>query len=666
VKKLYFDPANSAKANYGNDTEKIVERLVNRFVGANPEIDYLPVVDLPAENFSDVEGWYHAPLKEFQQIPVGGKVFSETNWPSENKRGATLVLECFGPTQVYVNEALVFASNPSQENCRRANAIEVNLQAGWNKVAVVTEKTPLGLGFKIRSGAPQWDPTQFYRTANYFLPVLGFNSHLIQKDEVLFEEGTIQAFLPKFATITDKDNQIYLIKLAVPNNKASFSYSGQGHLTFVDGTKLLKGAVTKVSRKDHWVDLMYQGASLSADIESITWSGTSDNNWLYCGPIKSSAVASTEFTQLQTGVTGEQIFWKSPIEKSDIRMARNTPLFAHWTYWMGVTLYGFLEAGKYFSKESWIDYALSSVKQITDSDEYGKWDREQYHYALINTQFYWLRELDDCGSFGNLMLESLHYQQNEQALVMADRIAAFMKNDVIRQSDGVYYRADDTMWIDDLYMSTPFLVRYWELTQDEQYLDEAIQQFYKFKKRMFMEDKQLMSHIYDTKFEKANRIPWSRGNGWVIFSLSELLNKLPKEHKERPTLLAFYNQLITGILNFQGENGIWHQVIDYPETYSESSGTSMFICAMARGIRNDYLADELKEKCIQSIQKAWDGLITYCVDKDGNLYGVCRGSGHSFSREYYKGLGWLLNDAHGTGIVALAGVEYEKIMTQYV
>ena len=54
------------------------------------------------------------------------------------------------------------------------------------------------------------------------------------------------------------------------------------------------------------------------------------------------------------------------------------------------------------------------------------------------------------------------------------------------------------------------------------------------------------------------------------------------------------------------------------------------------------------------------------IDRDGNLYGVCRGSGFTYSRAYYHGLSWNFNDTHGVGIVILAGVEtlrlrqYEK------
>ena len=53
------------------------------------------------------------------------------------------------------------------------------------------------------------------------------------------------------------------------------------------------------------------------------------------------------------------------------------------------------------------------------------------------------------------------------------------------------------------------------------------------------------------------------------------------------------------------------------------------------------------------------GFRNEAIDMNGNVYGICRGSGFSFSEDYYTNdLGWLLNDTHGS-IVLLAGVEYE-------
>jgi len=111
----------------------------------------------------------------------------------------------------------------------------------------------------------------------------------------------------------------------------------------------------------------------------------------------------------------------------------------------------------------------------------------------------------------------------------------------------------------------------------------------------------------------------------------------------------------------QDEQGMWHQVLNDPESYAESSCTSMFICAFARGVRFGWLPDA--GKYAEASLRGWNGLTRRSIDADGNIYGICRGSGHSFTPRYYKyDLGWILNDTHGIGILLLAGVETGKML----
>ncbi|MGM0126104.1 hypothetical protein IGI37_003505 [Enterococcus sp. AZ194] len=659
---MYFDKKDSAKFNFGNDTKAILTHLIQRFTGANPEIPYIPVIDFPSGQPYTKDGWCVVSFEEeYEELVVGEKGVATTYLPSDSIQTIHLALECVGPTVVYINEVAVFQSTPDQENRRQANKLSLNLNKGQNQLTFVTEKTPLGCGFRIRNQAPQWAPTHFYKICDYFLPMLGFH---LQKLADIPEDELFTKMLATLqeATIQSETVETYFVKIEIPWNCQQFIYSGIGNLSLSEGQEIEKDNLIDIKSEGQWLELIYRGSQLSEDMKAFNWNGNFPKlNWLYCGPVKDSEQPKMDFSVVQESSNGESIYWEAPFVGAKVRLSRNSSLFAHWTYWMGVTLYGFLEASEYFSQEEWKTYSIHSVEQIITHDDYGQWDRKVYQYPLINTQFYWLRELDDCGSFGSLMLESLNYEQNEKIFPIAYRIANFMKDETLRQADGAFYRENDTMWVDDLYMSVPFLVRYWELSQKECYLTDAINQMKFFRERFFINEKNIMSHIFDTRFKKANQLPWSRGNGWVMFSLSELLEKMPATHERRDEVEAFYNELSVGIIASQDTNGLWHQLLDDKEAYFESSSTAMFICALSRGIRNGYLQEKLIEKATETVQKAWEGLAEFCIDKSGNLYGVCRGSGFSFSRDYYHSLGWLLNDAHGTGIVALAGVEYERL-----
>ena len=218
-----------------------------------------------------------------------------------------------------------------------------------------------------------------------------------------------------------------------------------------------------------------------------------------------------------------------------------------------------------------------------------------------------------------------------------------------------------TMWADDLYMSVPFLCRYAAFKKDDSILEDAARQFIGFKKKLYMSDKKLMAHVYDFNRKMNTGVPWGRGNGWTIFSLSELLQVLPKTSPKREELISFFRELAEGYLSVQDESGMWHQVLDMAESYPESSCTSMFICAFSRGIRNGWLTGGTS-KYRKAAMKAWEALERIAIDKSGNLYGVCRGSEFAFNPTYYsEHLLPQLNNTHGIGITLLAGVEMMRL-----
>ncbi|MGN1059419.1 MAG: glycoside hydrolase family 88 protein, partial [Clostridia bacterium] len=170
---------------------------------------------------------------------------------------------------------------------------------------------------------------------------------------------------------------------------------------------------------------------------------------------------------------------------------------------------------------------------------------------------------------------------------------------------------------------------------------------------LYMEEKKIFSHIYFVEEKKQNKIPWGRGNGWVLFALSELLLLMPEKHPDYADMLNRFQTLTKGFLRYQGKNGMWHQIIDDETTYEECSGTCMYIIGMARGVKNGWLSRNI----VPNIKRAWERMASTCLSEAGDLLGVCVGSGCSMEREYYRKLGTCVNDDHGTGVFLLAAVE---------
>lgn len=391
-----------------------------------------------------------------------------------------------------------------------------------------------------------------------------------------------------------------------------------------------------------------------------------DARWLHAGPFAEFLPGGpAEFTQLHrlaATVDGPSYF-RVDAPDSFLRPFMESGNFGQWHYPQGVNLYGLLVAGRVLESADIETYAQQHLQLVVDWYSYALWDGKTYGAASLLHHLFQMDCLDDCGSAGSALLEAAFRVGLHDFRPLADDIAHYIRQKQERLPDGAFYRnkVDNpfmagTLWSDDLYMCVPFLSRYGRVSGDETCLTEAVHQFRRYRDYLFLPERQVMCHVYDVTANLANQVPWGRGNGWVIFSLAELLTELPLDHPDRSEMVEFFNTLAEGYLALQDEVGFWHQVLTDPTSYPEASCTSMFLFSFARGLRLGWLPETGYG---QAVHRAWGALCRSAVDHRGSVYGVCRGSGFSFTETYYRNdLNWILNDLHGIGILLLAGAEY--------
>jgi rhamnogalacturonyl hydrolase YesR len=402
--------------------------------------------------------------------------------------------------------------------------------------------------------------------------------------------------------------------------------------------------------------------------------------WIYAGTFQNTPEnALLPFDpELLVGSEKEKTWWRLDAPGLELRLYNENALYGHWNYPLGVTLYGLIETARHFEASGnpeerafgsgLMDYVAGHITKSVRTLDYALFDKAHFggatavHHLLTS-----IDSLDDCGSFASAMLEAAQERDLGNYQAVADyagghivlRQPRLPENCFFRKKQ-MHYFHNNTLWADDLYMSAPFLCRYSRLKGDASLLDLAADQFAGFKKYLFLEDSGLMAHVYDFERGMNTGIPWGRGNGWTIFSLSELLAALPPEHPKREALLAFFRTLSAAYLSLQDENGMWRQVLNMAASYPETSVTAMFIAAFCRGIRSGWLNDPQPYRA--AAEKAWQALEKNAIDKDGSVYGVCRGSEFAFNPRYYaEHLLPRVNDTHGIGIVLLAGIELLKI-----
>ncbi len=190
-------------------------------------------------------------------------------------------------------------------------------------------------------------------------------------------------------------------------------------------------------------------------------------------------------------------------------------------------------------------------------------------------------------------------------------------------------------WIDDIYMISALQVQAFRATNMPVYLDRAATTVATYVKKL-QQANGLFYHGPEAPFY------WGRGNGWVAAGLALLLSELPESNPHYVLLLHSYKAMMKTLLSYQGENGMWHQLIDKPDSFEESSSTAMFGFAMAVGVKEGLL----DETYTRSYVNAWNALCKY-LDSRGNIREVCVGTGQSLDPEYYRQRPRVAGDLHG-------------------
>ncbi|MGN1059636.1 MAG: glycoside hydrolase family 105 protein, partial [Clostridia bacterium] len=373
-----------------------------------------------------------------------------------------------------------------------------------------------------------------------------------------------------------------------------------------------------------------------------------DLQWLWIGPFGRDMDSihdpyapehHLQFHEPYATVCG-QVYWQFYRKETYLKQYLHSIFYGQWFYALMVGLYGLKQAAQKLGKNEFNEYFCSGLKLLCEHRNYGCYDTKQSAWSSYLAISYKLDHLDPIGTIGINMIEYYMMTGDPKAQYMIQLLADSMMYNVPRFDDGTFHRIK-TMWTDDTYMCLPFLVRLGVVLEDEKYFDEILAQVRGFVKRMYMEEENLFSHIYFVEQQTPNRIPWGRGNGWVLLALSEVLLLLPETYHGREEILRVFRKFAGGVLAYRDkEKGIWHQVINNPESYIEASGSAMFITALARGVRCGWI----DESCKAEILDAWNALCECCIDAEGNVYGVCMGSGCHMEEQYYLNLKTIIND----------------------
>jgi unsaturated rhamnogalacturonyl hydrolase len=329
-----------------------------------------------------------------------------------------------------------------------------------------------------------------------------------------------------------------------------------------------------------------------------------------------------------------------------------------WYYMNGVINIGMLKLSQLTNDHKYSDFSLQSFDFIFSNLDYFKKQYDEKVPGSSFLQYFRLSKLDDCGAMSAALADVNILARKKEYQDYLEKAANYVSTKQIRLNDGTFVRPEPrkmTLWADDLYMSVPFLSRMGKLTENLKYFDDAIKQVKNFTKYLYDPATGLFYHCWYSDVQLNGVAHWGRCNGWIMLAQTELLNNLPSNHPEKKNLIKLLLQQITGVSRWQDTSGLWHQVLNKPDSYLETSCTAMFVYSIARAVNEGWI-----DKSYFSIaENGWNG-IKAKIQPDGQIRDICIGTGIEDNIKFYYERPTELNDLHGLGAVILAGTEIMK------
>lgn len=443
---------------------------------------------------------------------------------------------------------------------------------------------------------------------------------------------------------------------------------------------LIKSVHSSSTNAVHFAFLNINGSfdqRLSFSVKSFFKKDSIVHRWLLIGPFTSDSTGSKPlfdnvfppekeiklFYQI-----GKQILrWQLPrtqLEMNDVIPADASfkqHSYFEWHYANGQTTLAVSLLADATKEKHYSDFVKKYCATTLDTYDYFRHQYSVLHNTSgFNYRLFRKSMLDDSSAptlpFVELYLKGILPESKS----IIDTIAQYITYQQSRLFDGTLCRPEPealTVWADDLFMGVPFLLRYAKMTGDKKYYDDAARQIINFNKYLFDSKSGLSAHCWYDQQQKQGAAHWGRANGWMIWAISEALTLLPTSHKDYDKVLKIFRQQIKGLSQYQNANGMWHQVLDHPESYEETSCTAMFVLAMARGVRNGWI----DKKYTNNALAGWEG-VKRKIAEDGTVSGICQGTGIGDDLEFYFERKTPKHDPRGLGSVITAGVEMQKLL----
>ena len=338
-----------------------------------------------------------------------------------------------------------------------------------------------------------------------------------------------------------------------------------------------------------------------------------------------------------------------------------------WSYTYGLVYKAMWHVWQKNNDPKILSYIESYYDSLIDDDgTIQTYDIKKYNIDMINP--------------GKALIYLYDHTKKDKYLKAIQTLRAQMK-DHPRTSEGGFWhkkRYIHQMWLDGLYMGSPFLAQYAKRFNEPELFDDVANQIILMEHHARDPETGLLYHAWDESRQQRWANPetgqsphfWGRAMGWYAMAVVDVLDELPQDHPKRDEIIAILDRMFTALAKVQdSKTGLWYQVLDQGDrsgNYLEATASSMFVYSMAKAVHKGYIDQSFMDVA----KKGYEGILNELVSIDENgyidLHQCCSVAGlggnpyRDGSYEYYIGEKIRKNDPKGIGPFILAGLEFEK------
>ncbi len=373
--------------------------------------------------------------------------------------------------------------------------------------------------------------------------------------------------------------------------------------------------------------------------------------------------------------------WSERLAQSEMKRLGNTleaggTPTAKWDYAPSVFALSLVRLGELQKNDTYVQYGTRAVaSHVSSEGVIAGFKLEEYNIDSITPGKVLLAALDR-GVKSDAYIKAVHTLRGQMATQP-------------RTSEGGFWhkqRYPNQMWLDGLYMASPFLAQYGARFNEPALFDEVEKQILLIDRHLYDPVAGLHKHAWDearvqTWADKQTGLSpnfWSRSIGWYGMAIVDVLDTLPVTQPGIDGVVSALRHVADGAVKWQDpQSGAWWQVTDQGTrsgNYLEASGSSMLVYTLAKAVNQGYLP---REKYLPAILKGYEGLVREFIksNPDGTirLTKVCSVAGLGYTNsagkprdgtfEYYISEPVVDNDPKGTGPFILAGLEVNRLLS---